>query len=371
MIREEIDNIIYLSGCVLKGEKADKNRISKIDLEALYNASKRQSMTAIVGKTLQDAGVKNEAFEQALAKSVRKNVLLKRELKTITDAFEKNHIWYLPLKGCILMDYYPSIGLRQMSDIDILVDSSCAQLIKIIMADLGFETVSFNRGTHDIYHKKPIYDIEIHRSLIPEMKELSVIEEYYKNPTRILKTTDSEFGRKLSKEDFYIYMIAHAYKHYIIGGTGLRSLMDIYVYLSKFEKNMDMIYVSKELKKLEISNFEETIKKLSFNLYNGNRLSDDEKEMLKYIYNSGTYGNMKHYWENRIKRHKGSKVNYMLKRIFITGEQVQKCYPFFYKLPIFLPALWIYRILRAIFVRHKKIKTEMKVLFGEKKNNDR
>ncbi|WP_295095532.1 nucleotidyltransferase family protein [Ruminococcus sp.] len=370
MIREEIDNIIYLSGCVLKGEKADIDRISKMDLEALYNASKRQSMAAIVGKALQDAGVQNEAFEQALAKSVRKNVLLKRELKTITDSFEKNHIWYLPLKGCIMMDYYPSIGVREMSDIDILVDSSCAKLIKTIMTDLGFETVSFNLGAHDLYHKKPVYNIEIHRSLVPERKDISVIEEYYKNPSVILKTTDSEYRKELSKEDFYIFMIAHAYKHYIGGGTGLRSLMDIYVYLSKFEKSMDMSYVSNELKKLEISNFEETIKNLSFDLYNRNRLSDDEKEMLKYIYSSGAYGSNEHRYRNRLKRNEGSKLSYVLKRVFVTDETVKNYYPFFYKFPIFLPALWIYRILRTIFVRRKKIKKELDFLLREKKNND-
>ncbi len=370
MIREEIDNIIYLSGCVLKGEKADKDRISKMDLEALFNASKRQSMAAIVGKALQDAGVQNEAFEQALAKSVRKNVLLKRELKTIADSFEKNHIWYLPLKGCIMMDYYPSIGLRQMSDIDILVDSSCTKLIKTIMNDLGFETESFNRGAHDIYHKKPVYNIEIHRSLIPEVKALSVIEKYYKDPTGILKDSDKEYGKEFSKEDFYIFLIAHTYKHYIGGGTGLKSLMDIYVYLSKFEKSMDMLYVSDELKKLEISNFEETIKKLSFDLYNRNRLPDEEKEMLKYIYSSGAYGSMEHRYRNRLKRNEGKKLSYVLKRVFVTDETVKNYYPFFYKFPIFLPALWIYRILRTIFVRRKKIKKELDFLLREKKNND-
>lgn len=370
MIREEIDNIIYLSGCVLKGEKADKDRISKMDLEALFYASKRQSMAAIVGKALQDAGVHNEAFEQALAKSVRKNVLLKRELKTITDSFEKNHIWYLPLKGCIMMDYYPSIGLRQMSDLDILVDPANAYSIKNIMKNLGFETVLFNRGNQDVYQKKPIYNIEIHRSLVPEREDISVIGKYYNNPIGILKTSNSECCKELSKEDFYIFMIAHAYKHYIGTGTGLRSLMDIYVYLSRFEKNMDKLYISNELKKLEISNFEETIKNLSFNLFERKKLSDEEKDMLKYIYSSGTYGVMEHRYKNQLRLNDGNKIPYILKRIFITGEQVQKYYPFFYKFPIFLPVLWIYRILRAIFVRRKRTRKELQFLLREKKSND-
>ena len=269
-----------------------------------------------------------------------------------------------------MMDYYPSVGLRQMADIDILVDSLSANSIKNIMKNLGYETILFNHGNQDVYQKKPVYNIEIHRSLFPKRKDISVINEYYKNLTGILKVTGSKYSRKLSNEDFYIFMVAHIYKHYIGGGTGLKSLMDIYVYLGKFEKSMDMSYVTNELKKLDISNFEETIKKLSFDLYNRNRLSDDEKEMLKYIYSSGAYGSNEHRYRNRLKRNEGSKLSYVLKRVFVTDETVKNYYPFFYKFPIFLPALWIYRILRTIIVRRKKIKKELDFLLREKKNND-
>ncbi len=368
MIREEIDNIIYLSRCVLNGEKADASRISSMDLETLYTASKRHSMAAIVGKALQDAGVQNKAFEQALAKSVRKNVLLKNELKIITDSFEKNDIWYLPLKGAVMMDYYPSVGLREMADLDILVDPSKTNTVKKIMEDLGFETILFNLGSHDIYYKKPVYNIEIHHLLFTEIKDISVINTYYKKPDRILKETDSPYGKKLSMEDFYIYMIAHSYKHYIFRGTGLRSLMDIYVLLNKFEEKMDMSYISNELKKLEISKFENEIRALSLNLFNGNKLTDKSKEMLEYIYSSGMYGTMEHGFKNQLKRNEGNKTSYVFNRLFITGKKVKNFYPFFYKFPIFLPVLWIYRVLRAIFVRHKRTKRELRFLFGDKKS---
>ena len=370
MIREEIDNIIYLSRCVLNGEKADASRISSMDLEALYSASKRHSMAAIVGKALQDAGVQNKAFEQALAKSVRKNVLLKNELKTITDSFEKNGIWYLPLKGSVMMDYYPSVELRQMIDLDILVDPTKTNLIKKIMTDLGYETKSFNRGAHDIYLKKPVYEIEIHRILFVEEKHLSVINNYYKNTDMILRETDSPYRKKLSAEDFYIFMIAHAYKHYIGSGTGLRTLMDIYVYLNKFKEKMDMSYISAELKKLEISKFEKQIRELSLNLYHGNKLSDEDKDMLDYLFASGANGASEHRYQNRLKRNEGNKTSYVLKRVFVTGDTVRNYYPFFYKYPFFLPILWIYRILRAVFVRHKRTRRELGFLFGDKKSND-
>ncbi len=368
MIREEIDNIIYLSRCVLNGEKADASRISSMDLEALYSASKRHSMAAIVGKALQDAGVQNKAFEQALAKSARKNVLLKNELKTITDSFEKNGIWYLPLKGAVMMDYYPSVGLRQMSDLDILVDPSQTNQIKKIMNNLGFETETFNLSAHDVYYKKPIYNIEIHRMLFSDRKDISAIYTYYENPDRILKETDSQFRKRLSLEDYYIYMIAHTYKHYILHGAGIRSLMDIYVFLNNFEEKMNVLYISNELKKLEISKFEKQIRELSLNLYNGNKLSDEEKEMLDFIITFKGQGTWKHIYEKQLKRNEGNKISYVFKRVFVTGDTVKKYYPFFYRFPIFLPVLWIYRIFRAVFVRRERTKRELGFLFGDKKS---
>lgn len=30
--------------------------------------------------------------------------------------------------------------------------------------------------------------------------------------------------------DAYVYIVAHAYKHFIFSGTGIRTLIDLYVY---------------------------------------------------------------------------------------------------------------------------------------------
>lgn len=42
------------------------------------------------------------------------------------------------------------------------------------------------------------------------------------------------YEKHFSREDFYIYLVAHEYKHYFLGGTSLRSLADTYIYLKKY-----------------------------------------------------------------------------------------------------------------------------------------
>ena len=100
------------------------------------------------------------------------------------------------------------------------------------------------------------------------------------------------------------------------------------------------------------------------------KLSDEDKEMLEYLFTSGSNGASEHRYQNRLKRNEGNKTSYVLKRVFVTGDTVRNYYPFFYKYPFFLPVLWIYRILRAIFVRRGRTKRELRFLFGNKKSND-
>lgn len=85
-----------------------------------------------------------------------------------------------------------------------------------------------------------------------------------------------------------LYILAHAYKHYDNSGTGLRSLLDIYVILK--ESSLDMSKVSAELEKLGMTDFESRFRSLSLDLFSEGKLTEDEMEMLAYMVSSGIYG---------------------------------------------------------------------------------
>ena len=71
-------------------------------------------------------------------------------------------------------------------------------------------------------------------------------------------------------EDFYVYLVAHEYKHYVRGGTGLRSLLDVYVFLRRMGDSLDRDYIRRETDKLNITEFEtQTERSLSGSLTAG------------------------------------------------------------------------------------------------------
>ena len=122
------------------------------------------------------------------------------------------------------------------------------------------------------------------------------MQEYYKNvKERLIKDEDNSFGYHFRDEDFYIYIITHAYKHYNGSGTGLRSLLDIYMFLKQKESKLDWDYIVTQLEELQIKDFEEESREFCKKLFSQKpyQLTNNELEIFKYYLHSGTYGTMK------------------------------------------------------------------------------
>ena len=71
------------------------------------------------------------------------------------------------------------------------------------------------------------------------------------------------------------YMTAHEYKHYSAGGTGLRSLLDVYLFLRKFGKSLDFDYISQEAEAWGFTEFEGLNRSLALRLFPGEALTED------------------------------------------------------------------------------------------------
>ncbi|MDO5138965.1 MAG: nucleotidyltransferase family protein, partial [Oscillospiraceae bacterium] len=233
--------IIYLCYCAVNKMTPEPEKIAGFDLDHLYEAAQKHMLASMIGQILQKAGVTTPAFKTAISKAQRKIVILTDDLSKIVSALEAAEVWYMPLKGAVLKNYYPSFAMREMSDIDILFDATCAEEVKTIMKGLGFQVKSFGTSNDDDYLKPPVSNCEMHRALFGDKHDRKLYEYYKDVKHHLLKDEGNNYGYHFSPEDFYIFMIAHEYKHYSTGGTGLRSLLDTYVYLQKNE--LDMTYV--------------------------------------------------------------------------------------------------------------------------------
>ncbi len=369
--RKALDAVIRLAACAVNGETPDREWVKGLETDLLYKAAEQHLLTALVGHALESTGIYVHSFIQAKAKAIRKLGLMDAEMAILFEKLKQAGIWYVPLKGAVLKAYYPAYGLRQMADYDILFDESRADEVKAIMEEMGFSSENFGTGNGDGYCKEPVCYFELHRSLFGVCHERK-LQEYYKDvKTRLLPDENNRCEYHFSPEDFYIYMVAHEYKHFSAGGTGLRSLLDTYVYLKRV--TLDMDYVAAETEKLGIREFEELNRSLSFHIVGDgeafDNLPEKEADMLSFVQKSGSYGSMENNIPSRMKKVIGEqekvtgwmKLKYYLSRLFPPQELLRPWYPLA-KYKICVPLVWIYRITVIAAVRRKKVIREVKIV---------
>ncbi len=192
--------LIYLLRCVLNNKIPLKEKLDKIDLSQLYEVAKKHSLTAMTAYALESAGVYDERFTQAKAKAIRKNAMLDIERERIFAEFEKAGIWYMSLKGIILNELYPKNGMRQMCDNDILFDPDCTSDVKAIMESLGFVTEEFGGSNHDVYHKPPVLNFEMHNELFLTQYGETIYSYYSDVKAKLSNRQPPPANDKVSKE---------------------------------------------------------------------------------------------------------------------------------------------------------------------------
>ena len=365
-------DVAYLAACGVNGQVPDEKRVGRTDLARLYKAADRHLLTGITAMALERAGVRDEAFTQAKGKAIRKAAAFDVERAAVLSALEAAGIWYLPLKGCVLKELYPKLGMRQMADNDILFDGERCEEVRQIMEGLGYTSKHFGTSHHDNYYKEPIYNFEMHRALFSTAHDPRLHTYYQDLRPRMVKDAGNAFGYHFSPEDFYLYMIAHEYKHYSGGGTGLRSLLDTYVFCKRKGEALDWSYIAGELDKLGIAEFEAANRGLTLRLFGGETLTEADREMLDYILSSGTYGTVQNRVRNKLTAYGGSsaaRLRYMRDRFFVPVRRSNKdyaafagAYPLFYRHKLLLPLLPFYRLGRG----WPRVKAELRALFGKR-----
>lgn len=358
------DAVIYLVLCGANDVKPDQAKIREMDLDSVYAFAHRHMLSAMTARALVSAGFRDQRSSQSIGQAMRREAIYAHELSRLKDQLNEEEVWFVCLKGIVLQRLYPEPWCREMADHDLLVNPGREKDVKNIMESCGFTTISYGSGTHDVYHKMPILNFEIHTELFGTMHDEKLYHYYQNVKDRLIRKERCEYV--LSPEDFYIYNIAHAYKHYTLGGTGLRTLLDIYMFLKKNE--LDWTYVKRETEKLGISAFEKNTRELAEKTYTYGKLTESEKNELDYILSSGVHGTVRHRIENVLTKKKWSRIEYMVQRFRVpfskknpSYQTFASTYPFFYKHMILLPFLPFYRIFRSM--KGKRFAAEAKALW--------
>lgn len=187
-------------------------------------------------------------LEQAYYHTFRRSALLYEEFARVAAQFKARGIGVVALKGIYLSEWlYQDIGLRQFSDIDLLVHPADGPRCVGILAGMGFRpvdsSVSEFIGEHsEIVHHTPMVrngvSVEIHVKLhrrSPHYR-LNVQEMMFKAVPAIVHL---EPVKALCLNDLLVYLCVHLDKHFEGGHVQFTSFNDLVVLLDKNHQRMD------------------------------------------------------------------------------------------------------------------------------------
>ncbi len=318
---------------------------------ALYVLSKEHDLAHMLAPALTRAGatispeIKAELQKEEFL-SIYRMEQMKYAYAQITQALECASVDYIPLKGAVIRPYYPKESMRTSCDIDILVrEESLAAAIGALQV-AGF--TGGERNYHDVSLVSPEgIHLELHFSICENNDRLDRV---------LLTAWDHAHPVKghcfaFTEAFFVFHMYAHMGYHFLSGGCGVRSLLDLWVV--KHRMNVEPSVAHDLLARADLCEFAAEMERLVDICFAGAQADDFSAFLLDYIVMGGVYGSQ----ENGVAMQSaksGGRLRYIMKRIFPPYADMKYRYPTLCKAPILLPICWIVRLIGKLRRRKGK-----------------
>ncbi len=285
--------------------------------------------------------------------------------------FEKKGIYPLVLKGIVCRSLYGQwCDHRPSSDEDILIRKSEFESSRKILEDAGYVceigdvTASMVDELQEITFKneKTKLTVELHLNPMGHDNDLrGVMNGFFENvwDNRIEMSVGGTKIYTMGHTDHFLFLIFHALRHFTAGGFGVRQMLDVLIYASKFENDIDMEYIIEALKKIKAEFFFEDMlyignTYLGFNLKRHGEARCPE-EMLEDVFSSGVFGNSTQVQRTAapmVSAAVSGKKQRVFSTIFPSKRRLVNQFPELNQKPWLLPFIWVKRMFN--FIKHNK-----------------
>lgn len=360
--------ILSLLASAVTGEKRSLPEGFSLD-EALPCIQKHHMLPLCYAGAVNCGISTSDPLMQKLFHSYLKAMLISerqmRDVNRIFDAFDQHQIDYMPLKGCKMKPLYPKPELRTMGDADILIRMDQYEIIRGIIASLGFEEKQ--ETDHELIWMSSGLFLELHKRLIP-----SYNKDYFAYFGDGWQLGIAEQGTRytMKPEDEWVYLFTHFAKHYRDGGIGCRHVVDLWVWL-RHHPELNRKDVETKLEKLQLREFHDHMQRLLVCWFEDQRSDEITDLITQYIFDSGSWGQeTTKLLSASLKRSKSAgsiragRVRAWVTAFFPPAKEIAPRYPVLQRFPWLLPLVWPYRWIRAVFFGRdtlRKRKLEMDI----------
>ena len=317
-------------------------------LSELYKVAQKHDLSHLLGFALKKEGLMpsewEEQFEQRHFESVYRYEQMEYELGNIREIFKENKIQFIPLKGAVIRGFYPEGWMRTSCDVDILVRKENINKAVKLLIDNGW-VAKDKLKVHDVslYSQSGVH-LELHFNLHENIKCLDRVLDRVWDYSIPCENMDYEYRQ--SNEFFIFHLLAHMSYHFISGGCGIRSLIDLWLVENKLD------YDKEKLQKIcadaKIDVFAESINKLIAVWFDHSEYTTTDKKIEKIILTGGVYGNAR----NKVsfdQAASGGRGKNLIRRIFMPSDKLIFIFPSLKGKKALIPVYWIARWFRIVF----------------------
>lgn len=294
---------------------------------------------------------------------IRLNRLQMKELEALFASFDDHGIDYLPVKGTVMKALYPDPVFRWMSDSDIVIRPEQYETISEILKEKGY--VFLLETNHELTWQKAEFVIEFHRTIFDS--DYSTYFQYFRDVFQNAVCREGTHRFEMNATDELIYNTAHLAKHCLIGGTRLRSLIDLYYFLQN--KTIDEKRLKDELDQVNLYPFFELVRDTVISWFRDGNPDPKGELLLRTIFQESQEMNdskkFAYYASLDSKGGKdlssATKAGTFLRRVFVPYKILQKKYPTLGKAPVLLPFFWVRRGFEVVFFQKDRLDKFMKI----------
>lgn len=271
------------------------------------------------------------------------------------------------VKGIICRRLYPNPDYRLSTDEDIWIPPEQFEACHQVLTDWGLSAPKTALDSYEVSYRgnsSALY-LEIHKTLFPgENEAYGDLNRFFDEARNRMVILDGI--PTLCPTDHMLYLICHAFKHFLHSGFGIRQVCDMILYANAFGPEIDWLLLLECCRQIRAEQFAAGLfrigrKYLGFSLEKSKyplqwqAIYVDESPLLEDILLSGVYGSAEKSrlhsstitlqavanQKQGIRRKDG-----VLKSLFPDPKSLEKRYPYLKTNPLLLPVAWADRILR-------------------------
>lgn len=274
----------------------------------------------------------------------------------------------LVVKGIVCRSIWPNPDMRISADEDLLIPESeffacCGWLEQNGLTPTG--TVSPSAYEIGFRGEGNALYIELHRSLFaPDSDAVNGMNLLFRDAhihARDYVVQDGAVVRSLCPQDHLLYLILHAYKHFIHSGFGIRQVCDIGLWAQCYQEEIDWETLYDQCQNVHAAIFAAAVFAIlreSFDMplpitEKWLQISTDPEPMLRDLLTGGIYGgsdfSRRHSASvtlNAVEAERRGGQSSVLSSVFPPKEKLIRQYPELEQHPARLPIIWVRRMFR-------------------------